>query len=173
MHKNSFILEPKNGRADCLFWCVPHSKVIFNTRLGNYIAFVAWINSVWNLVSRLKAYLFYLGHFCHVFSQLSDFSVTSHLSAKSRKKTHSNCHIWAEFHDRTAEWWIIKQILNILSGVYRTCRTFHSHASTLGWFHLLWVAQPFNFQNSPENVMKSVSSSKFNISLYFRHELSD
>lgn len=74
MHKNNFILEPKNGPLWLLILgpacimktqCVPDSKVIFNTRLGN-IAFVAWINSVWNLVSRLKEYLFYLGYFCHV-----------------------------------------------------------------------------------------------------------
>lgn len=50
--------------------------------------------------------------FLPCFFQLSDFSVTW-------KKTHSNCHIWAEFHNRPAEWWIIKQILNILSGVYK------------------------------------------------------
>lgn len=59
--------------------------------------------------------------FLPFYSQLSDFSVTFHLFAKSRKKTHSNCHIWAKFHNRPAEWWIIKQILNISRGVYKGC----------------------------------------------------
>lgn len=57
--------------------------------------------------------------FLACFLQLSDFSVTSHIFTKWRKKTHLNCHIWAEFHNWPSEWWIIKQILNILSGVYK------------------------------------------------------